>query len=331
MNFLLLKAEEIEEIMSMQEAIASVSKALRWYSKGQGQIPPRIKLHLEEHRGKSLYMPGYVKEVDALGIKVVSVYPDNRQRGITNLPSTMMLSDPVTGQLLCIMDGVFLTELRTGAISGVATELLANPRAENFLLIGTGGQAESQLQAVLAVRPIKRVRVAGLDVQRAEAFVQRMKEKKVVSDRVDMAVSQNLNRDVAQAHIITTATTAAEPVFDGNYLQPGTHINGVGSYTPYLSEIPPEVLEKAGKIYVDTKDAIKESGDFRKPIDRGCFREEQITGELGRLIEGKIKGRENEEEITFLETTGNAVFDLVVGREIYEQALKMGVGTRACL
>ncbi len=331
MDFLLIRKEEIRQVISMEQAMDSVREALLMYSRNQEGIPQRIKLNLEKHRGKALYMPGYVKEKDILGIKVVSVYPENGKKSIPNVPATMMLSEPTTGRLLSLMDGIFLTELRTGAISGVATDLLANKEAKNFLLIGTGGQAESQLEAVMKVRPLRQVRVFDIDPVRGEQFIEKMKKKKIVPPQVDIAFSHDLERDVECAQIITAVTTAAEPVFNGKKVQPGTHINGVGSYTPQMSEIPQEVLVKAEKIYVDTKDAVKESGDFQKPIAQGQFRENQIAGTLGQLLEGRTPGRKNSEEITFFETTGHAIFDLVVAQEIYVQAQKKGIGTRACL
>lgn len=322
MKVLLLNQEEMQSIISMAEVIEADKQALDIYSNGEKDIPLRINLDVPEHEGQSLYMPGYAAKAKALGVKIVSVYPRNIEKGITSVPSTMVLVDDVTGQVNCLMDGTYLTQLRTGAVSGAATDLLAKKDAENFLLIGTGGQAAGQLEAVLCVRPIKTVKVFDVNLERAKEFAANMSKK----FGVDVQASENLDEDVKNADIITAVTTAKQAVFNGTLVKPGAHINGVGSYTPEMSEIPEEVLQKSGKIYVDTVDAVTESGDFQKPLAAKTFDESRITGELGELIAGNKPGRENDDEITFFETTGNAILDIVVAKKIYDNAMEKKVG-----
>ncbi|WFF74361.1 ornithine cyclodeaminase family protein [Proteiniclasticum sp. QWL-01] len=323
MKILLLNQEEMKRVITMAEAIRADQDALAMYSRGESDIPLRVNLNIEEFEGQSLYMPGYARAGHALGVKIVSVYPRNIEKGITSVPSTMVLQDDATGQVIALMDGTYLTQLRTGAVAGAATDLLARLDARNFVLIGTGGQAATQLEAILDVRPIRDVRVYDVSPERAKAFADAM------ARRYDVAIraSEDLSQDIREADIITTVTTAKVPVFDGTLLKKGVHINGVGSYTPEMSEIPPEVLLRAGKIFVDTKDAITESGDFQKLIRSGQFDPSRITGELGELVSGRKPGRESLDEITFFETTGNAILDIVVARKIYENAREMGIGT----
>lgn len=322
MKILLLSKEDMKRVITMAEAIQADKDALAIYSCGEKDIPLRTNLDIKEFEGQSLYMPGYAKAVNALGVKIVSVYPNNTEKGIPSVPSTMVLMDDKTGQVNALMDGTYLTQLRTGAVAGAATDLLARKDAKKFVLIGTGGQAASQLEAVLAVRSIREVKVFSRHIPKAEEFAQAMKKK----FGIDISVSTNLNKDIQSADIITAVTTAKNPVFDGSFLKPGVHINGVGSYTPEMCEIPPEVLEQAAKIYVDTKDAIKESGDFQSLIVKDRFNLARVTGELGELIEGNSPGRENDQEITFFKTTGNAILDIVVAKKIYDNAKLEGLG-----
>ena len=323
MQILVLNKTEIGQIFTMREAIDAAAEAMRMYSSGQTDIPLRSNINIEKFQGQALFMPGYVAESDALGLKVVSVYPGNPGKGIPGVPSTMILLNSATGQVNALMDGTSLTQLRTAAMAGVATDLLARSDAKKFVLIGTGGQAQSQLEAVLSVRSIDEVQIYSRDPDHAKAFVERLPDY----PGVRIQTVQSLDEAIAGADIVTTVTTALEPVFDGALIKPGTHINGMGSYTPQMSEIPELVLQRASKLYVDTMDAFTESGDFQKPLLNGTFDQTKLTGELGCLIAGEIHGRESDDEITFFESTGNASLDLVTAQKIYDKALLLGLGT----
>lgn len=329
MAVLVLREQEMAEVITMKEAIESDKAALAMYSAGKSNIPLRINLSVPKHGGNSLYMPGYAEDADALGLKIVSVYPGNPALGLPSVPGSMILLDAKTGTLASIMDGSYLTKLRTGALSGAATDLLARKDASTFMIIGVGGQAECQVEAVLAVRHIKKVYVAATRPERAEAFAIRMKEKYAQKYGVESfeAIS-DINAYVPDCDIISCATTSLTPVFDGTKLKKGSHINGVGAYTPEMLELPREAIARAAKIYVDTMDGvINEAGDIMDAIASSAIdKEKGITGELGALVLGEIKGREDEEEITLFKSTGSAVLDLVVAKSIYEKAREFGKG-----
>ena len=328
MQIRVLNEYDIKKVMDMKAAIEATKDALKAYSNGGADIPLRANLDVAEHNGQSLYMYGYVPSQSALGVKIVSVYPDNIAKNLTSVPATMVTLDSETGQVNSLMDGTYLTRLRTGAISGAATDELSNPHSKIFALFGTGGQAETQLEAVLNVRDIKEVRVFDLSKDRAEDFAKRMKEKFEADFKFEIKAVDSADETIDNADIITAVTTAKDPVFDGTKVKKGCHINGVGSYTPEMSEIPEYIITNADKIYVDTFDgAVSESGDFIKPIKKGIFNpDKDITGELGQKLLGEIAGRENPDEITFFETTGSAVLDLVVGQKILEAAKKQNIG-----
>lgn len=336
MGILVLNENDMRKVMSMNEAIIAVKEAASEYSKGNANIPLRANLRVDEFNGNSLYMYGHVKGVNALGVKLVSVYPDNPKKGKNSCPATVVMENAETGEVNCIMDGTYLTKLRTGALSGAATDLLARKDASIYAQIGVGGQSECQLHAILAVRDIKEVLVFSRGRERSERFSEMMKEQltntiKTLSyatkEVPKFTVCMPNDEQIKRADIITAVTVSNEPVFDGSIIKKGCHVNGVGSYTPEMSEIDERVVCSANKIIVDTLDGtINETGDFIKPMKKGLFRKEMITGELGDLVDNKCPARENDDELTFFETTGSAVFDLVTGQKIYELAIKNNIG-----
>lgn len=326
-KIIILKEKDMKSILTMSEAIKSVEYALSLYSKGKTDIPLRINIDIDDQKGQSLYMPGYVADADALGIKIISVYPNNIKKGLSTVPSTMVLLNHETGEVCSVMDGTYLTRLRTGAVSGAATKILSKKDSKIFSLFGTGGQAESQLEAVLTVRDIEEVRVYDINLDRAKAFAKEMSEKFESIFKVKIYAVESPEEAVKDSDIITAVTTSKEPVFDSSLVKKGTHINGVGSYTPDMQELDEGMLCRADKIYVDTKDGVlNESGDFIIPIRQNKFSEDRVTGELGELLIGNVLSRENDEEITLFKTVGSSVLDIVTGRHIYEKALEQSIG-----
>ena len=327
MKILVLNEKDMRTVLTMEEAINADKDALSIYSAGESNIPLRANLDVPEHNGQSLYMYGYAAKANALGVKIVSTYPDNIDKGIPSVPATMVLLNSETGETSSFMDGTYLTRVRTGAVAGLATDYLARKDSKIFAVIGTGGQAPGQIEAVLTVRPgIELVKVYDLNTERAKDMAAQMTELFKGRFAAKFEAFTTSADAVKDADIITTITVAKDPVFDGKLVKKGAHINGVGSYTPQLSEIDEYIITHADKIYMDTPDALEESGDFIKPINKGIFSADRITGELGEVINGKIKGRESDDEITFFETTGSAVLDIVTAQRIYEKAVEQGVG-----
>jgi len=327
-KILVLNGSQMRRVFSMEEAIRADKDALRLYSQGQCCIPLRAGLKVPEAGAQSLYMYGYVAPAQALGVKIVSVFPGNAARGLGASQAVMVLADSATGQVCALLDGPELTRIRTGAVSGAASDLLARPDSRVFALFGTGSQAEAQMEAVLAVRPIRRVWVWGRSAGHTEAFVERMAAKFGSPLGVSVAAASSAAQAVEGADLITTVTSSRQPVFDGRLVRPGTHVNAIGSYTPEMAETDQYLVTHADKVYVDTRDgALHEAGDLIQPIRSGAFRPEQITGELGEVLCGRAPGRLSDREITYFKSTGSAVLDLVTARRIYESALRQGVGT----
>ena len=326
-EILILKESDISSMITMSDIIEADKKALSIYSSHKSNIPLRSNLDIPEYKGQCLFMNGYAAPAKALGVKIVSVYPENINKNLTSVPATMVLVDAETGVVNSLIDGTYLTRLRTGAISGLATDILSRKDSKILALFGTGGQAVTQLEAVLTVRKIEEVRVFDIFQDRAKEFAKKMSEKFSKKFNVKIIAAESSDKAIENADIITTVTTSKKPVFDANKVKKNVHINGVGSYTPDMQEIPEDILVKANKIYVDTRDgAINESGDLITPIKKGLIKKEKINGELGEVINGQIKGRENDDEMTFFKTTGSAVLDLVAAQKIYEMAKTKGVG-----
>ncbi|MGB9977576.1 ornithine cyclodeaminase family protein [Thermovenabulum sp.] len=328
---LILSAEDMKKVLTMNEAIEAVKIAYITLAQGNCVVPLRTNITAKKYNGQILFMPSYVEGVDFAGVKIVSVYPENINKGLPSVPATMILVDGSTGIVNAIMDGTYLTRMRTGAASGVATEILARKDAKKALLFGTGGQAQTQLWALLCVRKLEEVYVFDIDFNRAKQFAEKMND--TFNDYGAKITAVENSEDVLpEVDIITTATTSKKPVFNGNLIKKGVHINGIGAYTPEMQEIPEEAVLKADKIYVDSLEAcMAEAGDLIIPINKGVINKEKITGEIGKLLTGELPGRTSESEITMFKSVGLAVQDVVTAAKIYEKALELGLGKNITL
>ena len=269
-------------------------------------------------------MPAYVEGGEgALGVKIVSVYPENIKKNLPSVPATMIVLDPETGMVSACLDGTYLTQLRTGAVQGAATELLAKEDAKIGALIGTGGQAQSQLEAMLTVRKLEEVRIFDIDFERASQFAEEMMQQFSVT----MRPTKTNQECVEGADIITSVTTSKRATFSTEWVKKGAHINGVGAYTPEMCEIPREIIKAADIVIFDTMDGVlKEAGDFISPLQDGYIQRDSYHGELGQLINEELVGRTSGEQITIFKTVGSAVLDVVVATEIVKKAKENNLG-----
>lgn len=324
---ILLTKEDMMSVFTMEEAIDAVKEALRLFSEGKSTVPLRTKIDLSEYNGQSLYMPAYVEgENSALGLKIISTYPDNINKDLPTSPSTMILMNVELGMVEAILNGTYLTQLRTGALQGAATDLLSRKDARIGALIGTGGQAAAQLEAMLTVRYLEEVRIMDIDKERAQKFVEEMSEKYAYFATKLIAVD-SAEEAVTDADIITTVTTSPQATFPHEAVKAGAHVNGVGAYTPEMHEIPGELLARADIIVFDTMEGVlAEAGDIITPLREELINESDIDGELGDLILGEITGRESQEEITVFKTVGTAVLDVFTAAKILNKAKDAGIG-----
>ena len=321
---LILTASDIKQSFSMKDAIQADKEALGLYTEGKAIVPLRTNLPVDAYNGQSLYMPAVVsgKQV-ASGLKVVSVYPENPKKNLPSVPASVMTLDAETCLPSALLEGTYLTQLRTGAVQGAATDLLARKDAKIGALIGTGGQAESQLEAMLTARDLEEVRVYALDFDVTKAFAEKMTDK----FNKPIHACQTAQEAVEGADVITTVTTSKQATFDDAWIKPGAHINGIGSYTPEMCEIPVATIKRADKIFFDTLDGVwGEAGDFIQPLNKGEIKEDDVTGELGALVNGQVTGRQSDDEITIFKSVGSAVLDVYVADQIVRAAKKKGLG-----
>lgn len=326
---IILTKEDMKKAFSMREAIEADKEALKLLSLGKSDIPLRTNLAIPEHHGQSLFMPGYIAGGEpALGIKIISIYPANIDKGIPSAPSTMICLDAETGMVSAVMDGTYLTQLRTGAVQGAATDILANPDARIGALFGTGGQAATQLEAMLTVRPLREVRVYDLNRERCLQFAWDMDKKFSEIYGVAILPSSSPEEAVQDADIITTVTTSKTATFEARHVKKGAHINGVGAYTPEMHEIPAKLVQWADRIIFDTMEGVlAEAGDMIAPLKEGLVTYDRYQGELGQVLLGEVDGRLDREELTIFKTVGTAALDVYVADRILRKARELKIGT----
>jgi ornithine cyclodeaminase len=309
----------------MADAIQAVKMAYIQLSDGQAVVPLRTPVPVEKRSGVTLFMPAYLASSDALGAKIVSVFPRNAERGLPTIHAVVIVVDAETGQPVAIIDGTYLTALRTGAASGVATDVLARPEARVVAILGAGVQARTQLEAVCTVRAVEKVWVYDHAAGMAATYVEEMKNRGQPIP-ADISVASSPAQAVGQADIICTATTSRTPVFDDADLKPGAHINGIGAYTHEMQEIPAETVARA-RVVVDSRAAsLAEAGDLIIPLQAGRITEDQIYGEIGEIAAGRIPGRQSTDQITFFKSVGLAVQDVAVADLVLRRAPELGLG-----
>ena len=311
----------------MKEAVEADKEAFTLFSQGKSVVPLRTNISAPKHDGAFLFMPSYVEEMDCSAIKIVNVFPKNIDQGLPTTPAQVLLIDGTTGVVVSVLDGTYVTQLRTGAASGAAFDVLARKDAKKGALIGTGGQAATQLEAMLAVRSLEEVKVYDLNAERLHAFVGQMNEE-LASYGAKILAADSSDDAIEDADLIVTVTPSSRPVFDGSKVKQGATVSCVGSYQPHMQEMDPVILTRASKIYFDSVDAVlSEAGDILIPLADGTITKEDFTGDLGDVLQGKVVARENEEEIIVFKTVGIGTQDLVTAKKIYDKALAQGVGT----
>lgn len=298
---------DIRAKVSMKQAIDLMKEAFVQLTLSTASVPMRTVISSSDNSGCALYMPSYSPAYQLFGLKMVSVFDKNVNQGVPVIQGNMLIMDGKNGTLIALMEAEYLTALRTGAASGLATDLLAREDAQVLAIFGTGPQAETQLEGILHVRPIKRVIVYGRTDAHVKSFCFRMSEK--FSVEIQQA---NSVEELNQADIICTATTSSTPVFPSQHVKAGTHINGIGSFKSTMQEIPSEIIRGSCLVVDQYKAALSEAGDVIKPIQEGIIDQHHIHGELGEIIQGSKSGRTSEDQITVFKSVGNAIQDLAI-------------------
>jgi len=310
----IIDSNDLKDLISMKDAIGLVSLAFRNFSAGQCFVPHRYVCDIPEKDLTLIFKPAHMDILGRTGIKILS---QNEHGGIHLFPAIMgvfLLLDGETGQILSLMDGTYLTALRTGAASGIATDYLARKDATSLAIFGCGVQGRAQLEAIINVRNINQVYLYDIHRSAAETFMKEMQKK----FNLKITHTDDLNQ-LKKVDIICTSTNSRSALFSMEHIREGVHINAIGSYKPQMQEIDPDII-RASRLFVDSIDScIRESGDVIIPIKDNIITEDHILGEIGNVILGKLEGRKTDKDITVFDSVGLAIQDLVVANEAYQK------------
>lgn len=322
MKIRLLSSREIRQAISMKEAIAAAKESFILVSQKKIVVPPRTHLDLEVHQGTSLIMPAYLPSRGKIGVKIINLYENNPQLGLPHSFALMLVFEAQNGSPLALLEASTLTAFRTAGACGLATDLLARKEAKVAALFGAGFQGRYQLEAIKAVRSLQKAYVYDPDFEKSRIFAQEMSSQL----NLEVIIASNPEEACKEAEIICTATTSSSPVFPDSAIKPGAHINAIGSYKPYVREIPSATVERA-RIFVDQREAaLEEAGDLIIPLKEGIITEDSIVAEIGEVASGEKPGRLSDDEITFFKTVGLAAQDIVLASKILEAAERLSLG-----
>jgi ornithine cyclodeaminase/alanine dehydrogenase-like protein (mu-crystallin family) len=324
MTMLVVNEKEIQQMYKMTDAIQDITAMLKAKEAGKIYNPHRTVLDIPEYEASALYMPSADLASEVSAVKVVTIFPGNPAKGKPTTQGVLLLSDATNGEHLAMMNASYLTRLRTGALSGIATDLLAKNNSRTLSVIGTGAMAFEQVLGVLTVRDIEKIILVNRTSEKAQVFGEKLRVHGV---GIPYEVEIDVEKAVKQSDIICCATRSVVPVFNGINLRPGTHINGVGSYLPHMTEVDETTILSADKIVVDDLEGVKdEAGELMHAAKSGKWSFVEVHAQIGELVVGDKSGRQAQEEITFFKSVGAAYFDLAVAKGVYAKAKEAGVG-----
>ncbi len=301
-----------------------MERVLRSLAEGGCILPLRQALWLPDKSGALGLMPAYWDAARTIGLKAVTFFPGNAGSDYDSHQGAVMVFDAEHGQLLAMIDATSITAIRTAAVSGVATKLLARADAGRLALLGSGVQARMHLDAMLLCRPVTKVKVWSRTPQHAEAFAQRAARQ----HSMRIVAARSAEDAIRGADLICTATSAKEPVLQGEWIEPGAHINAVGSSVAFARELDGRAIQRS-RLFVDRREsALNEAGDFLLAKKEGLVGDGHILGEIGELLVGKAAGRTSDNDITLFKSVGLAVEDLASGLHVYQAAVQKGIGSR---
>ncbi|MDI3486153.1 MAG: alanine dehydrogenase [Methanolobus sp.] len=325
MDVLWLDQSDVKNVIDMPLTLSAVENGFREHGLKKVQMPPKSYLYFENHNGDLRTMPSFMEEKDIAGVKIVNVHPDNREKGLPTVMAVIVLNSTETGAPLAIMDGTHVTDMRTGAAGGVAAKYLARKDSHVVGMVGTGGQARTQLLALSEVMDIEEVKITCRNTGHCDSFEKDM--KKVV--RCDFKRKQSI-KDVCDCDVLVTTTPVREPVVKAEWIHEGTHINAIGADAVGKQELESSIMKKA-RIIVDDIVQASHSGEVNVPLSQGVISESDIHAELGEIVAGVKKGRLSDDDITIFDSTGLAVQDLVTANMVYTKALELGIGKKVKL
>jgi len=320
----ILSREDVRAILTWDDAIRLQGDAFAMLSSGRTLMPVKTLLQTDRPKAHMLFMPALIKDAQGFGVKYVADFHDNLARGLPHLMAAILLMDGETGGPVALLEGAYLTDVRTGASAGLSAQLLAREDARVVSVFGAGGTAGPSLEAVCQVRNIEQVWVVGRSESRLQRFLEAMRAR---GGRVPRQIEATADRRMATqaADIIIAATNSPEPVFDGHDMRPGTHISSVGNVTG--RELDAETIRRSRVLMDSREGCLKQARDIYLPIQEGAVPATHLQDELGQVVLGERPRRRNREEITLFKSLGIAIQDLVTGLHVLREAERLGKGT----
>ncbi len=323
MGVLLADQALVRSLLPMGECMPIMAEALRALARGDAVLPLRPVMPLPDQRGVLAMMPAWLGNPRVFGLKIISFFPGNLGTPYDCHQGAVLLFDPQDGQLLAILDATSITSIRTAAVSGVATQLLARENARSLAILGSGVQAQSHLDAMLLARRFDHVRVWSRNRDHAVAFAQQSSRRHGIT----LEVAASVQDAVRAADVICTVTSSREPVLQGDWIPGGAHLNVVGASVRTAREVDAAAVARA-RLFVDRREStLAEAGDFLMAKQEGAVGDDHILGELGEVLLGRVPGRRSPDEVTMFKSLGLAVEDLAAAHHVYRHALERGAGT----
>jgi alanine dehydrogenase len=306
----------------MHACIGLMEDALASLARGEVILPLRPVLKIPDSRNVFALMPAYSSALRAIGTKLITVYPENHGTAFDSHQGAVLLFDGANGSLLAVMEASSITAIRTAAVSGVATRLLARQDAGVLAILGAGTQGRSHVDAMLAVRAFRRVLIWSRNTDHARALAQDAARR----HDVEIDVATDAAAAVRSADVVCTVTASREPVLFGEWLDRGTHVNAVGASLPTARELDTEAVRRS-RVFVDRREsALNEAGDLLIPMGEEAIGREHVIAEIGELLIGAAEGRRDLDEITLFKSLGLAVEDLACAHYLHERAARERIG-----
>ncbi len=322
METLVVTQAEVPALLPMNECIEAMDETMRELARGETLLPLRSILWLPGRKAALGVMPGVLPPEGVLGLKAITVFPENEGTEFDSHQGAVLLFETRHGSLLAVIDATSITAIRTAAVSAVATRALARDDAADLTILGSGVQARTHLEAMLCVRGIRRVRVASRSLENARTFAARESRR----HGVPVEAVDTVREAVAGADLICTTTASRDPILKGEWITPGAHINAVGASIPTARELDSDAIARA-RLYADRRESLEnEGGDFLLARGEGAVDGGHIIGEIGEVLIGKVAGRRSRGEITLFKSLGLAIEDVASARHIYEKARKSRAG-----
>jgi ornithine cyclodeaminase/alanine dehydrogenase-like protein (mu-crystallin family) len=323
-KLLAIDGPTVRRLLPMDRCIDLMADALASLARGHAANPLRsvLMLPFETAAPSALAtMPAALGDPPALGVKIISVYPGNHEAGIESHQGFVLLFEPEHGSPVALIDAIEITAIRTAAVSGLATRLLARSEGSELAILGSGTQARSHLAAMRTVRPIRRVRAWSPHPERLAAFV-----RGAMEPDLDVEAASDARSAVEGADIVCTVTASREPVLEGEWLAAGAHVNAVGASQPSSRELDNEAVRRS-RLFVDRREsAERESGDYLIPLREGAIGDDHIVAEIGEVAAGMAAGRRSADEVTLFKSLGLAIEDLAAARWVHHRAVETGSG-----